>query len=243
MKWKLLVNSFKKTRYKAACTQSLAAHTVAITTPNKIGEYGAKALFYKRSLRKKILGLAFLGNAHQLLMTVLFGVFGLYFYTQRSAIPFQTTLVFGFYCVLAGGILSYIYTTSKFKKIAVFIKVIPIKTQVLVSLYSLVRYLLFSFQYYYFLQLFGVEIPYKDLFPLIWLMYFISSCIPSFSLADFAIKGSVALFLFSGLGIPESTIVATAFFMWVLNFAIPAAIGGVFVARFSTENQLDYDRH
>ena len=244
LKWKILVNTFTKINYYAALSQSLAAHTAAITTPNKIGEYGAKALYYKNTFRKKILGLTFLGNATQLFITILFGVLGLYSYLQHNEVfPIRTLSIFGMYCIISSGIYYYLYATGKLKSFTNFLQTLSTRTLFQVGFYSLVRYLLFSFQYYLFLQLLGVENPYSEVFPLIWVMYFISSCIPSFSLADFAIKGSVALFLFAGIGIPESTIIATAFFMWVLNFAFPAVIGGYFVARYTTKNQLDYDGH
>ena len=242
LKWKTLVGTITKTKYHTAFSQSLAAHTAAIITPNKIGEYGAKALFYKKSLRKKVLGLTFLGNAYQLIITVLFGALGIFFHLQvNKVLPFNTLLILSFYALIISGIYYYLYASSKLKKITAFLKKVSTKTQIKIGFYSFLRYLLFSFQYYYFLLLFGVEVSYAVLFPLIWLMYFISSCIPSFSIADFAIKGSVAIFLFSEVGIPESTIVAVAFLMWVLNFALPAIIGGIYIIRFKTQNQLDYD--
>lgn len=243
-KWKILVKTVAKINYKTALSQTLAAHTAAITTPNKIGEYGAKALFFKKPLRKKIVGLTFITNAFQLSITVLFGGLGFVFYKQIDTIlHVNTVTILAIYICIGIGVYYFLSKTTRLKKITSFLKKISAKTQIQIGFYSLLRYLLFSFQYYYFLRLLGVHNSYTVLFPLIWLMYFISSCIPSFSLADFAIKGSVALFLFSQIGIPESTIVAISFFMWLLNFALPAVIGGVFIVRFKTENQLGYDTH
>ncbi len=242
LKWKILVNTFTKIDYYTAFSQSLAAHTAAITTPNKIGEYGAKALFFKNTFRKKILGLTFLGNSFQLMMTLFFGVFGLYIYLQTNqALPFNTTSILVLSLIITIALYYYLYSTFKLKKIKSFLNNVSAKKLKQIGFYSLLRYLLFSFQYYFFLRLFDVNASYIDLFPLIWLMYFVSSCIPSFSLADFVIKGSVALYLFSKIGIPENIILTTAFFMWILNFALPAVVGGFYIARFKTENQLGYD--
>lgn len=86
-----------------------------------------------------------------------------------------------------------------------------------------------------------VEDNFTILLPLIWLVYFISSCIPTFSMADFLVKGSVALYLFATIHISEDIILTTTFIMYMLNFAMPAVVGAIFVFRYKTENQLDYD--
>jgi len=45
---KTIFSSIKLISYKTTISQSLADHTTAIITPNKIGEYGAKASFFKK---------------------------------------------------------------------------------------------------------------------------------------------------------------------------------------------------
>jgi len=63
-------------------------------------------------------------------------------------------------------------------------------------------------------------------------MYFIASTIPSIAIFDWAIKGSIAVWLFSFAGVNEITIIAITAIMWMLNFAIPAIIGSIFVLNF-----------
>src|SRR5210317_961890 len=52
-KWKVLISSFKRISFMESFEQCLAAMTVSIITPNRIGEYGAKVLYYKKENRKK----------------------------------------------------------------------------------------------------------------------------------------------------------------------------------------------
>jgi len=52
----------QKIAFPQAYKQSLASLTAAIITPNRIGEYGVKALYFKRNFRKKIMLLNFIGN-------------------------------------------------------------------------------------------------------------------------------------------------------------------------------------
>ena len=63
-----------------ALKQSIGALTVSLFTPNRIGDYGAKALYYNSSYRKRIVLLNFIGNVMQMTITVLFGSIGFYFF-------------------------------------------------------------------------------------------------------------------------------------------------------------------
>ena len=47
LKWQKLASFCKKTNFKEAAIQSLASLTVSLITPNRIGEYGAKALYFE----------------------------------------------------------------------------------------------------------------------------------------------------------------------------------------------------
>src|SRR5690554_2077143 len=67
LKWKDLVSVFKKISFKEGLQQTLGSLTASIFTPNRIGEYGAKAICYSSDLRKKIVLLNFLGNSMQML--------------------------------------------------------------------------------------------------------------------------------------------------------------------------------
>ena len=46
LKWKELVSFVKKISFSEALKQSLASLTTSLITPNRIGEYGAKAMYF-----------------------------------------------------------------------------------------------------------------------------------------------------------------------------------------------------
>ena len=54
-KWKTLVSFEKKINFFEAFEQCLGSLTASLITPNRIGEYGAKALFFEKEKRKKIM--------------------------------------------------------------------------------------------------------------------------------------------------------------------------------------------
>lgn len=239
IKWKTIVSFRFKIDEKLAIIQSLASLTTSLITPNRIGEYGAKALYFKKENRKQILGLNFLHNSFQLLITVLFGVFGISFllFTDKISIDFSESyllLIVGSF-ILVGIILlikKINYLNIQFKKIITFFKQIPVKIKAKTLLYSVFRYVIFSHQYYYLLLIFNIEINYFDAIAAITAMYLIASIIPVLSLFDVVLKSAVAVFIFSFLEIDELKIISISLLMWIFNFVFPAIIGGYFVLTF-----------
>src|SRR5690606_2826836 len=118
------------------------------------------------------------------------------------------------------------------KKVFRFFKNIPAKHYLNCFTYSVIRYLVFSFQFYFLLQLFGVDISYINAMTIITSMYLLASIIPSIFIFDVVVKGSVAVYLFSLVGVNELTILCVVTLMWLLNFVFPSMIGSVFVLKF-----------
>jgi len=242
LKWKSLANTLQKTTFKAALKQSLSAHTVAISTPNKIGEYGAKILFFRKKFHKRIVVLNFIGNSYQMFTTVIFGAFGLFIFLQKfNTITYKTNYIL-LICFLSGLVFLLVFKKKLLlKRVYNFFKNIPTTVHFKVALYATIRYLIFSHQFYFLLRIFDIPFSYTTLIPIVFSTYLIASSIPGFSLFDFAIKGSVALWLFGFLGINEIAITSIIFTLWIFNFAIPALIGSYFVFQFKLQNQLHYD--
>src|SRR5690606_11736308 len=120
-----------------------------------------------------------------------------------------------------------------FGKIKTFITEYPIKIMAYGVGLSLLRYLIFSFQFYYLLMLFGLEITYLHAMMLITSMYLLASIIPSIFIFDVVIKGSIAVYLFSFVGVNTVTILSIVTLMWVFNFVIPSIFGSYFVLKFN----------
>ncbi|MBQ0788798.1 MAG: flippase-like domain-containing protein, partial [Oceanihabitans sp.] len=118
------------------------------------------------------------------------------------------------------------------EKVMGFIKNISLKIKVSTFVLSLLRYLVFSFQFYFLLGIFGVELSYSQAMIAITSMYLISSVIPSIFIFDVIIKGSIAVYLFTKVGVNEFTILSIILLMWILNFVIPSILGSFYVITF-----------
>ena len=53
-----------------------------------------------------------------------------------------------------------------------------------------------------------------------------------FLVADVIVRGSVAVWLFSFIGLNELTVLSTVLVMWLLNFMLPALWGSFYVIKW-----------
>nr|WP_245942935.1 hypothetical protein [Flavobacterium lacus] len=243
LKWQNLVNTFYKISLKEATVQSLGSLTASIFTPNRVGEYGAKMLYFPKSETKKIILLNFISNSSQMATTLFFGVVGLmitglfydYFSYKIALFLFIILLLFSLFIIFGKKIIIYGFSVEKLiQKIKSFPRNSLKTTQQL----SVIRFLIFSHQFYFLLVIFGVEITYSLALATIFSMYFLASIVPSIHLMDVAIKGSVAFILFGKLGVNQWTIVSITTLMWFLNLVIPVLIGSLFVLKFKPKLEL-----
>ncbi|MGC6429894.1 MAG: hypothetical protein ACON5F_02515 [Jejuia sp.] len=241
LKWQKLVSVVQKISLTTATDQCLGALTASLFTPNRIGEYGAKVIYFPSRFRNKIVGINLIGNVLQMSITIILGVWGLITFVNSYdvAIDYFKVAQLGLIMLILIGIV-FLGTTQKrfqikgfsitgFKK---FIFNIPQLTLVSAFLLSLFRYMVFSFQFYSILKLFQVNLLYSEAMVVITSMYIIASIIPSIFIFDVVIKGGVALYLFSFLNINPLIILCTVMLMWILNFAIPSCFGGYYVLNF-----------
>lgn len=238
-KWKVLVTHIRPITFFEAAKQSLSSHTVSLITPLKMGEYGGKVLYFPKQFRKRILLLIFIGNAAQLMATLLFGILGLVFFLKTYDVTFNVyklrrigyLIAFLIVMLFAGTKLGN-SKSGYYQKALLFLRKMHWSIKGKTLILSFIRYLIFSHQFYLLLIIFGIETPYDIAILLIFTMYFLATLLPVFSLFDFVIKGSIAIYLFSFVGASDVKIITISMLMWLLNFVIPALVGSYFVFSF-----------
>ena len=242
LKWKTLVKPIKTISFIGALEQSLGGLTASLITPNRIGDYGAKVIYYEKPYRKRIILMNLLGNISQMTITTVLGIFGLVIFMNQYQIEIDYYRLLRFVAiVLLIGVFSLFgikYRGFKIKGYSIqqlldYIKNIPSSIHTINLTLALVRYLIFSFQFYYLLTIFGVDLPYFNAMVVITSMYLLASFIPSITIFDAVIKGSVAVFLFGCVEVSELTILSIITLMWLLNFAVPSVVGSYFVLNFN----------
>ena len=246
-KWQFLISNIKRITFLEATEQSLGALTASIFTPNRIGEYGAKAIYFAKTHRKKVLLLTLISNMLQMSVTVIFGSIGLFFLYSNFEIDISYRILRGITIlafVTLFGFLGIKQNRFKIKgftleKVIDYIKNLGVNYLGFGLLLSVLRYAVFSFQFYFILSRLGVDLHYFDAMILITSMYLLASIIPSISLFDVVIKGSVALYIFGLAGISQLPILSCVLLMWLLNFALPSVFGSYYVLNFNVLKSLD----
>jgi len=243
-KWQTAVSKITSISFPEATKQSLMALTISLPTPNRIGDYGAKAFFYPSEKRKEILLLNFISSSAQMAVTCLFGGIGLFMLASRYTLPFSNTnVIIASSLLLVAVVAGYFFRRKQLivKGLSIFnvvryVKKLSVSIKLRLLLYSIARYLVFGFLFFVTLLFFGTDISISQAVSLIFTMYLLVSIVPSFLLFDVVIRGGVAVWLFSLLGIPELPILCTVFTMWLLNFILPALVGSFYVVSYKTEN-------
>ena len=237
LKWQNLVSTFKKISIFEATKQVLGSLTAGIFTPNGIGEYAGKALFYPKIQTKKIIFLNLICNGLQVIITVVFGTLGLF--------------ILGFYkmgifiTVLALVLILVLFTSKKIQikgysveKLLRKINEIPKKIHQKNIALGLLRYLAFTNQFYFIFLICGINASYLSMIASKSCIYFLSSSLPSFQFLDFAVKGSVAVYYLGLLAINEWIVIIVTTLMWFLNVVVPIAIGSIFVLTFKQKQAI-----
>ncbi len=232
-KWKKLVSTMYIMSFYDACKQCLSSLTVSLLTPNRIGEYGAKALYFNSKDYKNIIVLNLVGNACQMAATVFFGVIGLIFLLLNfnEQLPdikwFHVSIgIVGCFILLVIGFTLYLKNKKDIDEL------IPKGFLFSILNLSFLRYLIFAHQFLFLVYLFGIDINYFVALNLLFCMYILASIIPTLAIFDWVIKGSLAVWLFGLVGVNEVSILTITTLMWLLNVAIPAIIGSFFVLNF-----------
>ncbi|MBZ9651408.1 flippase-like domain-containing protein [Psychroflexus montanilacus] len=233
LKWKTLLKEYSPIQFNRAFSETLRAHAVSIITPNKIGEFGAKASFYPKQLRTLVLKQTLTGQLYQLIVTCLFGILGVvYMFSELSTslkfsigIALATILIFSICFIMIKPSIKWLI---KFKDYIISLADLSNVIHRKVLLFSVLRYLVFSHQFFLLLYIFQPELSYIQVMPILFVIYLVSSIVPTFLILDATLKTSLSLILLDGIIAPE-VILAVNVLMWIFNFGIPAFIGNLLI--------------
>ena len=260
-KWQLLMAKMEKVNLWQALKAVLTGISVSMFLPNRVGDYLGRVFILKKADRLQATLSTVLGSAAQLLTTLLFGAASLIILlphwlntSNRLNQWAYAGLVFGIVALALLLVFSFLnfsaftYVLQKlsgraYNKIARYAVVFSwynVRELLKVLIISILRYLVFSFQFYLLLQLLQVPVGYVDAMVLIGLIYLLMTIIPTIALSEIGVRGSVSLYVF-GLffgsaalsGNLSQQIVTASSALWFFNLALPALLGVFFVYRLN----------
>ncbi|MCX6233037.1 MAG: lysylphosphatidylglycerol synthase domain-containing protein [Bacteroidetes bacterium] len=259
-KWRSLIIKIEKISFAKAFKAILAGLSVSTFSPNRIGDFLGRVFILQKANPWKAIFISILCSMSQLMITLFMGSVSIIIYilafTHKQDIfssyilwifigllVFANFLLFSvFFNVSFISKLLYKIISDKWIKIKKYLRVYSyFKFTELrnVLLFSLLRYLVFCTQFFLLLRFFGVPLHIFEGFLMISLIYFILSVIPSMTLAEIGIRGSVAVAVFDyyfnttlNLNVHFNFgVVAATSVLWLINIALPALIGNIFVLK------------
>jgi uncharacterized membrane protein YbhN (UPF0104 family) len=257
-KWQFLVSRGEKVTLFTAVKAVFTGLSVSIFTPNRVGEFLGRVFFLNKTQPIEGIFMTVIGSMSQLLVTLVVGSLASAFFLLIYYPPydFATELMMGSLYVLGFianiiflGLyfnISFITDLSKrfikpqWKHMQHYIEVFSAyhTSELLqVLLMSLFRYVVFSTQFFLFLKAFGVPITLLEAVMVIPVIYLITTSIPTIALSELGVRGSVSVFFIGvfmrghtlGIADLELRVFAASTAIWLVNIALPALIGTIFV--------------
>ena len=250
IKWRLLLNRIVHSSLLLAIRSVLTGVTVSLFTPNRVGEFAGRVMHIGPDLRIRASVACVIGSINQLLVTILAGIIGFYFSLEELQFDSSTTMILLIVVsplILSGVVILYfnlrkIYQWlqqfsifSKYSKYFSVLRIYSKKELMLITLLSMVRYVIFSIQFILMLKLFGVQIDILNGLRVISLIYIVMTIIPTIAISELSIRGSVALYFLVPYASNSAGILAATSLLWFVNLVIPALLGAlmIFYIKFS----------
>ncbi len=245
IKWQLLALKVEKISFSLAFQGILTGLTLGMITPHTLGDYAGRIWQLEGENRHYAIASIWLGRLSQLYITLLSGSVALICFLFYTSTTWSVIWVVVLLTALHGAILILLFfRTWCIRKLLylpamahfsgylnVLTKYSNVEITSLVS-YAALRYMVFSFQFYLILVLFGISLHPFTMLTGIALVFLSKSIIPTFSfLADLGIRETAALYFFGIYGAEAAQIVAASLSLWLLNILIPALFGSLLVLK------------
>jgi hypothetical protein len=81
---------------------------------------------------------------------------------------------------------------------------------------------------------FDIDISFRNALIAAALTFYIATLIPTFSLAEIGVRGTVAVFVFGYFSPDSVEIISATTLLWLINVGTPAFIGYLVIAKFKS---------
>lgn len=242
-KWRAVLNTVDMNFGSKTNVQAFFAGIITgMLTPNMQGNFIGRMYYYPRKYRLTLILLTLWTNIAQFLIALVFGLIswsciGLSIYKD---IDDRFSLLLG---ILIIGVAIIYFTAEKWKlgfnkfKFVKRFKAIISKHplfRIEVLLWGILRYIIFSIQFFLALVAFGGDAT-IELFLLVWQIYLWSTIAPSLILGKLLVRESIAIWVLAGIGIGDLNIIFASLSIWIVNLLFPTLLGIVICQKRTLE--------
>ncbi|MFQ5448108.1 MAG: lysylphosphatidylglycerol synthase domain-containing protein [Saprospiraceae bacterium] len=259
LKFRQLIRNFTDSPFRTILRAVLAGVTIAIFTPNRVGEYGGRILFLPPEHNWKAVIATMVGSLSQLLVLLTAGLFGIAWFSARFlemepySLPLMLCLGTAFIALLAflffnidvvvplAKRIPYIHKLGRYLR---HLKVLQNYTTAELSGalgYAFMRYLTYCTQYYLLLRFYDIPVDWWTGMAGIASIFFVQASIPLPPVTGLLARGEIALFTWGFFSEDKLGILSATFTLFVINVAVPALVGLVFVVRTNILKSLGYE--
>lgn len=251
LKWKIIQSSIQKISFWKAYKAVLSGHAIAFNSINRIGDTAGRVLYLNEGNRLKGAALSFVGSISIIIIHILFGLAGMTYMRinildathslEGLSLFWMTALM----SILTLGVsilillffrlswlirlLEKIPFVAKYRFVIEHMESLQWRFLTKILVISAVRYVVIVMQYVFLLQVFNVSLDFFDASALVMVMFLVLMVIPSITMAELGLRGSISLQLFGMLSDNTLGIVATAVGIWIITQIVPAIIGSFFL--------------
>lgn len=245
-KWRFMILKIENISYKKSLKAIFSGVTISLFTPNRVGEYGGRVFYLRSDHRIEAVFITILSSMSQLLITIITGMTGLVYFLPRltvindylyytiiaTAFALLIILLFFYFNIYLINIflLKIRWLRKAEKYIHVLMRYSFFELLKVLAL-SFFRFCIFTFQFYLLLLFFKVNIPFFEGIMVISLSFFIMSAIPTFTLSELGIRGSVSVYFIGVLSSNAMGILTASFTLWLINLVLPALFGALLIFR------------
>lgn len=242
-KWQFLMQKVLPISFGLALRSVLVGTSLAIVTPNRLGEYGGRVALLP-SDKWAAMAVTFRSNFSQLIINLLTGAvaFGTYCVWAKplNISPTYFSLLWTFIALISVVLLFFYYRATtvinflqQFNYLKFYIKQYNnlqkyTFTELNIALIlSFFRWIIFALQYVLLLWVFDIQANFFLLIAAIGTIYFVQTILPAITFIEIGVRGNTALFFLGAFSTQKTGILLASFGLWGINLLIPALLGTI----------------
>ena len=267
-KWQFQISKIEKVSFFRSFQAVLTGISVSAFLPNRVGDYFGRVFILEKGNHIEGILITIVGSISQFIATFFIGslalifflplysdtsiyLFGYFYYAMLAVIIIANILIFIFYfniSVLTGLLQKINFKPwRKFRDHMIAFSYFNKSELMKILLISILRYFIFSTQFYLLLKTFSLPIPVLYAFILIPVIYLLITAIPTVALSELGVRGSVSIYIFSlyfsQMGhnpeVYEISAFSASSMIWLINIVLPALVGTFLVFRLKFFRKTD----
>lgn len=239
-KWQLLIRPTEAISFTEAYQAVLAGTSLGFALPAIVGDTAGRVLALRSGSRAGGVAASLVSGGLQFYVAIGFGAVAWAWQVAavsgRDTLPGRMLLALLLGLTMMGVLL--LVFQPKTRTVAVpgvgRFALPPAATLLLPLGFAGLRYLTFSLQFFFALNLYGLSLPVADAAAGIGLVFLAKTITPAFNvLSDLGVREAAALWVFASYGLPAPVLVMATLTLWAANVLLPVLVGSVGIWRLN----------